>query len=848
MPTLRLPRPARATVVWLALSAAWPAVSAAQTPAPTPAAGATICGQPVAPPSSLPPDGSGPVVYLLAMCFEAQGNVSTVGVETYLYYVQLKPSRPSVGEWVPYDQASRDIMLADFRRLWATSFLDDLRIEADDYVFANGVVGKLVTYHLEERQRAKVVSYEGSSALETAKIEEAMRDKGLTLRADAFLDPGVLARVSSTVRDLLHEKGYLDAQVTPVVTPNPGGPKQVDIRLDIVDGPRIALRDVEFLGNAAFDDDQLSKALEQNRPRTLASLFGSTGYYLPTKFEEDAARIDEFYRDHGYIGARIGQPEVRALETSKDGRTQWAQLRVPVSEGRRHRVGTIAIDGNTLFKAEALLTLFKLHEGDWYSQGALRKGFEKARELYGAAGYMEFTGFPDLTPRPGEPDDPAVVDIVIRVTEGPRYVVRNITFKGNTTTHDSVIRRELRLLEGGVFNTQALKSTVQRLNQLGYFKPLEGTDKDVQVAKAEGETPAVDVTLNLQEQNRNAIQFGGGVSQYEGIFANLSFTTTNFLGRGESATIAAQRGNRSSAYQIGFTEPFLFNRPLTGGVDLYSRRVDFLTGVDEIGYSEARNGINVTTGYRLFSSFARAFLGYGYEIVETSVSADLEEALDANASVGVPLFTTGIDNGRNTESRISPSLVYDTVDSPFMPRRGRRITLSLPVAGGLLGGTVQYVRPEAEVIQYLPVTRRTAFGARVKTGYLRPYGQTSALPYYLRYYLGGEYEIRGFDIRTVGPTDSQNRALGGDKFVLFNAEYYVDLFGPVRALVFHDAGQAFAEGSSIDLRELRTSTGVEVRFMVPMLNVPFRLIHSWNIYRDTFQPARSFKFAVGTTF
>jgi len=137
---------------------------------------------------------------------------------------------------------------------------------------------------------------------------------------------------------------------------------------------------------------------------------------------------------------------------------------------------------------------------------------------------------------------------------------------------------------------------------------------------------------------------------------------------------------------------------------------------------------------------------------------------------------------------------------------------------------------------------------RLNGGFVRPYGGTRALPYYLRYFLGGEYQIRGVDIRTVGPTDSQNRAIGGDKFVLFNAEYYVDLFGPVRALLFHDAGQAFAETERIDLRGLRTSSGMELRVIVPMLNVPFRLIYAWNIYRDVFQPARTFKFAVGTTF
>jgi hypothetical protein len=127
-------------------------------------------------------------------------------------------------------------------------------------------------------------------------------------------------------------------------------------------------------------------------------------------------------------------------------------------------------------------------------------------------------------------------------------------------------------------------------------------------------------------------------------------------------------------------------------------------------------------------------------------------------------------------------------------------------------------------------------------------GGTRVLPYYLRYVMGGEYQIRGVDLRSVGPVDENQRVVGGDKFVLFNAEYYLDVFGPVRALLFHDAGQAFAESQPIDLRQLRTSTGVELRVIVPMLNVPFRLIYAWNIYRDAFQPARALKFAVGTTF
>jgi len=183
-----------------------------------------------------------------------------------------------------------------------------------------------------------------------------------------------------------------------------------------------------------------------------------------------------------------------------------------------------------------------------------------------------------------------------------------------------------------------------------------------------------------------------------------------------------------------------------------------------------------------------------------------------------------------------------------MPRRGMRITAGSRLAGGPMGGSVDYIRPEAEWIWYIPHTRRTAIGLRGQAGYLRPYGGTETLPYYLRYYLGGENQIRGVDLRTVGPVDENNSLIGGNKFVLFNAEYYLDIHSSVRAVAFHDAGQAYDETRRLDLRELRSSSGMELRVVLPVFNMPFRLIQAWNLYRDAFQPKRSFRFAVGTTF
>lgn len=785
--------------------------------------------------------------------------MSTVEPETYLHYIRLRSSRSSQNDWAPYDEQARNTALEDFRRLWATNFLEDLSIEVTDFTFSNGVVGKLVTYHLEERARVKLVQYEGSTRIDRTRIDERLRERSIELRLDSFLDQNAVSRIKTVVAELMAEEGFANATVTHSVTSAAGGPKLVNVMFHVDEGPKIVIRDVEFVGNVAFSDDVLAQKLKGNRAQNLLSFATKAGAYKESRFADDARTVEDYYRDQGYVTAQVGQPELRALDDAADSRTRYVQLRIPVTEGARYRIGAIAFDGNKVVPANVLSAIFRLEKGEWYTQERIRNGFERARELYGAAGYMEFTAYPDLrfSDQPSatqssssgtsDTSQPPTVDVTMRVSEGAQYRVNRITFSGNTTTRDNVIRRELRLFEGGVFDTEALKLSVRRLNQLGYFKPIEGSDKDVQVEKTADRENVVDVNLKVQEQNRNQIQFGAGVSQYEGVFGNISFTTSNFMGRGESLTLSGQKGARSTAYQVGFAEPYVFDRPITAGADLYSRKIDYLTATDVVGYSEVRGGINLVGGRPVFR-FSRATLTYGYEVIHTAVADNLMEDLDAESAVGVPVFNAFLDEGRHVESRLTPAFLHNTVDNPFAPRSGRRLTLSTAFAGGFLGGTTDYLKPEVEVVQYIPHTRRTALGVRATGGWLFPFGRTRVLPYYLRYFLGGETQIRGVDIRTVGPTDSDNRAIGGDKFVLFNAEYYLDVFGPLRLLAFHDAGQAFSETQNIDLRQLRTSSGVEARVTIPMLNVPFRLIYAWNIYRDEFQPPRVFKFSVGATF
>jgi outer membrane protein insertion porin family len=811
------------------------------------AEGITICNLPVPAPAASPAEGSGPVVLAFLLCFDKQGGASMIDPQTYLFHIRLRPSEPSKDIWVPYDDSTEQLIREDFRRLWATGFLDDLSIEAHDYAFANGVVGKVVVFNIEERQRIRIVDYDGLVKVDQSDIEARLKEKGVSVRLDTFLDPAAIRTVAAVVREFYAENGYQYAEVTPEVKPVAGEPKLAHVSFNVVEGPRVAIRNVAFLGNREVPDEDLAKLLKENRAEGLMTLIGGKGAFKEDKFAEDAQSIVDFYRDRGYIDAQVGQPVLKVLDDSGDGRTRWVQMRVPITEGPRYLVGEVAFEGNKVVPTERLRQFFKLEAGEIYRQKDIRRGLENARDAYGAGGYFEFTGYPDLKPqtaadgaaaaRGGRP----IVDVTIRVDEGEQYFVNRINFVGNTHTRDPVIRRELSLVEAGVFNTQGLKNSIRRLNQLGYFKPIEADA--VSVEKTPGGSNRVDVQLTLQEQNRNQISFGAGASQYDGFFGSASFTTSNFIGRGESLTISAQKGARANNYQVGFTEPFLFGRPITAGISLFSRKIDYQIASPTVDYSEVRNGFSLTTGVPV-RRFTRAFVTYGYEVVDTAAANSLRESLASGESALAALL---LDAGHHTESSITPSIVHSTVDNPFAPRSGLRLTGRYQYAGGVLGGTSDFIKPDVEAIVYLPVTRRTALGIRAQAGWVTNYGSTE-LPYYLRYFLGGETQIRGVDIRTVGPLNADNVALGGTKFVLFNAEYYYDLFPQVRALLFHDAGQAFDDEHAIDLRQLRTSSGAELRVTLPVIGVPFRLIYAWNVYRDTFQPARALKFAVGTTF
>ena len=476
----------------------------------------------------------------------------------------------------------------------------------------------------------------------------------------------------------------------------------------------------------------------------------------------------------------------------------------------------------------------------------------------------------------------------MRLQEGQQFFINRITFVGNTTTRENVIRREMRLYEQNIFNTEALKFSIKRLNQLGYFKPLEG-GKDVTVEKTPNDPNHVDVRLKLEEQNRNQLTFGAGVSEFEGFFGQLSFQTANFLGRGESLTLSLQAGSRAQNYSLAFTEPFLFDRNITGGFNLFRTDVRYISQ-----FTQRSIGGVLTVGFPLGRGFTRMFTNYSYQRVRVTDIAEVYT--DPIVLARNPFLRDSLligQSGERTISQISPSIVYNSVDQPIFPTTGKRYTASIDLAG--LGGNTAFYKPTVEGVWYFKEASRLTLGLRGQLAFIHAYSGTQDLPIFEKLFLGGEYTVRGFDIRTIGPQDpATGLVLGGNKLLLFNAEEQVTIAGPVRAILFFDAGQVRDVGQSFAWKEdivqlvppllydplaavslsgvdaifpqnkteiigqraaFKTSTGLEIRFFMPVLNVPFRLIFAYNPSRagvldNTLQPQKKFqfRFAVGSTF
>ena len=740
--------------------------------------------------------------------------LKTLSEETLLHYLGLAPGQP----------LDEEALNRNIKELWARNLVDDVEVES--LPTPSGVRLRIT---VSERPVLRSIDYEGLKRITTTDLQDKMSGQRIRLREGEPLSLGDLQRIKTLIEEMYGEKGYRFATAQYAVEDVGANEKKVVFTVD--EGNRVRISDIAFEGNTVYNDLRLRLTMKKTKESGLITRIVKKDIYDPARLQEDLDQLRDLYRAAGYKNAVIGDPKI---EVSPQRRLS---ITVPIEEGERWKLGQVAIEGNQIHSDQLLMRVFTQEPGSWLRSESIDDAVKKIGDAYHDTGYIFANVEPELVER-----EDHVADLVVRVQEGEQFKVGRIEFEGNDLTNDKVLRRELRLYEGGLMSLTALRNSVLKVNQLGYFKLNEENPVEVDT---DSETKTVDILFQGDEADRTELQFGGGWSDPDGFFGQFGVNTKNFLGRGEHLGASYQSGDRGDSLNLSYSVPWFLDRPQTIAFNVYDQAFEYGRATDLDYYSRDSQGAVVTYG-RNFRLFQSASLSYQRSRYDDKYNVLLSDDTIAT----IPAF---IDN-----SSLRPMYVFDSRDNPFLPNRGKRLSLGMEYAGGFLGGDNQFLRPEAAFSIFQPIkgsTVRSVLAFNAKAGLIDEF-EEGGVPPLERFFLGGEDSIRGHERRSIYLRDSEGNPrrdangaiLGGDSFVHFNLEYHFLLGGPFRLLLFADAGNVFGEGQPFDLSDLRTTAGVELRVLIPMFGAPLRFIYAENLDPRPQDDFGKFKFSIGTSF
>lgn len=756
--------------------------------------------------------------------------LETLSEETILFYLGLEPG-------VVLDEVALNEKV---RELWERDLIDDLTVEA---LPAEGGVRLVIT--VDERPTLLSVDYQGMKRINKSDvIDRILRDHVEVLEGGP-LARGELERVETIIEELYREKGYRFAEASYALEEAEPGQYRAVFTVD--EGTRVRIADIRFVDNEVFGDLRLQWAMKGTKETNLLNRVLKKDVYNPAKVEEDLESVRELYRQQGYKNVVIGEPQIEVVAKSDaPGAKRRMQLEIPIYEGERWRLGEITIAGNERFSDQTLLRAFETKSGGWLRSKKIDEAIETINEIYSNNGFI----FARVQPELQEQGD-QVADLVVQVEEGEPYTVRRIDFEGNTRTKDKVLRRELRVQEGFVMNTGALRSSVFKVNQLGYFQLEQEEPVAIDV---DSENKTVDLVFNGAEADRTELQFGGGWSETFGFEGQFGLRTRNFMGRGETLSAQIQRGRLRDLIDLSYFVPWFLDRPQTIGIRVFDLEFDRFFGtaadddLDDI--RQQQRGATLTYG-RSLRLFQQASIAYTRSELEDTFFQDI----DRDGTVELFPFERSV-------SALEPTWVYDSRDSRFEPTRGKRLLATIEFAGDFLGGDTTLIKPQIQGSLFQPVNRGplpTVFAVNVGAGYL-DLDEGSQISPLDRFFLGGENSVRGFQLRGISVRDDEGNEvrdpafggipLGGDKFFQANLEYHFLLGGPLRLVAFYDVGNVYGPDQDLDPFNVRQTTGVELRLLLPVFGAPLRFIYAFNVDPlpgddDDFE---DFQFNIGTSF
>jgi outer membrane protein insertion porin family len=734
----------------------------------------------------------------------------------------------------------------DFNSLWNTGYFEDLRIEREDT--EKGVV---LNVFVRERPTIREIIYKGNNSVSTSDILDRFKKEKVGLSVEGQFDPTKIARAEAVLRQILAEHGHQFAIIKPDVKTIP--PASVQVIFNIKEGPVVKVGEIHFTGNQHLSGLYLRRSMKNLKPIGIPysivfeNLFAKT--YDASKLEEDTERVRQAYRDKGYSNAAVEEPQTQIRDegglnwfTFRPNRGKRIDILMPIEEGGRYRLGNIVFTGNkAVTNARALRATFVIKDGEWFNATAISKGLDNLKKAYGQLGYINFGAIPKLS----YDEQKKTVSLNIDIDEGKPFYVSRIEFEGNTITRDRVIRRELLLEEGQVYNSQLWEYSLLRLNQLEYFDQLK-VDQDSE-AHQNPEAGTVDLLLKVKEKGKNSIGLNGGVSGLSGAFLGVNYQTNNFLGLGETLSVQGNLGNVSRQFLFGFSQPYIRNRPINVGFQIFNNKQDFnaaknyqastgqsanLSAAQQSltqNYNQASTGLNFSVSYPL-KRHAFQRLGFTYSLTKSTISAFSTASQTFFQTIS---FRSGIQ-GTNAlagiiSSSTSFSYIYNTINNPLRPRSGKEYSAVFQIAG--LYGNVRYISPllaykSFRSMHYLmpSANGHNVLGLRAQLSYVQGFGGDVAPPQN-RFYTGGEADLRGFDIRgatpygyvpnrvtvqltnpdgTCVPRDPTNpqlnqciqvpipvygiASIGGDTSFTTNAEYRIPIAGPVTFSFFDDFG------------------------------------------------------------
>jgi outer membrane protein insertion porin family len=734
----------------------------------------------------------------------------------------------------------------DFHSLWNTSYFEDLRIEREDTE-----KGVILNVFVREKPSIREINYKGLNSISVSDVLDRFKKEKVGLAVESQYDPTKIKKAENVIKLMLAEHGHQFATVKTDIKTIP--PASVQVNFNVKEGPVVKVGKIEFVGNQHLSGIYLRRSMKNLKPIGIPysivfeDLFAQT--YDSSKLEEDTERVRQAYRDKGYANAAVEEPKTQIRDegglnwlTFRPSKGKRIDIQLTIEEGGRYRLGSITFTGNKQFNnLKAMRAQFPIKDGDWFSATEIGKGLDNLKKAYGSLGYINFGAVPKL-----ETDEQKkTVSLNIDIDEGKEFFVSRIEFQGNTITRDKVIRRELMLDEGSVYNSQLWEFSLLRLNQLEYFEPLK-VDQDSE-AHQDPDNGTVELLLKVKEKGKNSIGLNGGVSGYNGAFLGLNYQTNNFLGLGETLSLQTNLGSISRTFLFGFTQPYLRNRPINIGFQVFNNKQDYNAAKNYVttsgaslnlsdaqksltqNYNVGSDGINFSISYPL-KRHAFQRVGITYSLTKSTISTFSTASQTFFQTIA---FRSGIQGSNPLAGILNSSLglsySYNTVSNPIRPHDGKEYTGYLQLAG--LWGDVRYINAAGAYKRFIPMHYlvptnggRNVLGIRAQLSYIQGFSGAVAPPNN-RLYSGGEMDIRGFDTRAAtpygyvptrvnfqltnpdgncvprDPTNPQDNqciqiplpiygvaSVGGDTSLTTNVEYRIPVVGPFTFAFFDDFG------------------------------------------------------------